>query len=134
MGLVGRRILAALVACVMAGATPALAAPAKPKPAPAQPRAIESTIAMAVNGEELPLEPAPRIVGKGGGRLLVPVVRIYSALGIAVSRSGDAITASAPGKEIVLHIGSTDATIDGSPVTMEAPAMTIDGTTYVPLR
>jgi hypothetical protein len=134
MDLVGRRILAALVACVMAGATPAFAAPAKPKPAPRQPRAIESTIAMAVNGEELPLEPAPRIVGKGGGRLVVPVVRIYSALGIAVSRSGDAITASAPGKEIVLHIGSTDATIDGSPVTMDVPAMTIDGATYVPLR
>ena len=58
-------------------------------------------------------ESAPRIVGKGGGRLVVPVIRIYSALGIAVARSGNAITASAPGKQIVLHIGSAHAMIDG---------------------
>ena len=83
---------------------------------------------------ELPRDPSPRIVGKGGGRLVVPVVRIYSALGIGVSRSGPSITASAPGKRIVLHLGSADATIDGRPVRMEAPAMTIDGATYVPLR
>jgi hypothetical protein len=106
-----------------------LAAKPKPKPMP-----LESSIAIAVNGDELPLDPAPRIVGKGGGRLVVPVVRIYSALGISVSRLGNAITASAPGKQIVLHIGSANATIDGRPVTMETPAMTIDGATYVPLR
>jgi hypothetical protein len=130
MGLV-RRIGAALAAGLLVAAAPAFAAPAKPA---AKHVPLESSIAMAVNGDELPLEPAPRIVGKGGGRLVVPVVRIYSALGIAVSRSGNAITASAPGKRIVLHIGSANATIDGRPVTLQAPAMTIDGATYVPLR
>ncbi len=136
MGLLGRRTGAALTAGLLACALPAFAQTAKPKPVatPGKPTPLESSIAIAVNGDELPLDPSPRIVGKGGGRLVVPVVRIYSALGIAVSRSGNAITASAPGKQIVLHIGSADATIDGRPVTMETPAMTIDGATYVPLR
>lgn len=136
MRLVGRRTGAALAACVLVCAMPAFAAVPKPKPAatPAHLPPVDSSIAIAVNGEELPLEPAPRIVGKGGGRLVVPVVRIYSALGIGVARSGNQITASAPGKTIVLHIGSAGATIDGLPVTMESPAMTIDGATYVPLR
>ena len=132
MGLAGRKFLAAVAAAVLACAAPASAA-SKHAPPP-KPMPLESSIAIAVNGEELPLDPAPRIVGKGGGRLVVPVVRIYSALGIAVSRSGKAITASAPGKRIVLQIGSAYATIDGQPTMMEAPAMTIDGATYVPLR
>jgi hypothetical protein len=137
MSLVGRRIGAALVACVLAcGAAPAFAGHAKPKPAatPGKLTPVSSSIAIAVNGEELPPNPSPRLLGRGGGRLVVPVIRIYSALGIAVSRSGDAITASAPGKTIVLHIGSSHATIDGLDVVMDAPAMTIDNATYVPLR
>ena len=88
-------------------------------------------IAIVVNGQELPRDPAPRMVG---GRLLVPVIRIYSALGIAISRDGDEITASAPSKRIVVHIGSRSAQIDTRTVEMEAPAQTIDGATFVPLR
>jgi hypothetical protein len=127
MDLVKRRVGAALAACLLTCA----AAP-QPAPTPRKLPPIDASIAIAVNGELLPLDPAPRIVG--GGRLVVPVVRIYSALGIAVSRNGTAITASAPGKRIVLHIGSAAATIDDRPVTMETPALTIDGATYVPLR
>jgi hypothetical protein len=134
MSRVERRVGATLVVGALALALPSLVAAAKPKTAPHKPARLVTPIAIAVNGEELPRDPSPRIVGKGGGRLVVPVVRIYSALGIGVTRSGDAITASAPGKRIVLHIGSANATIDGVPTTMEAPATTIDGATYVPLR
>ena len=131
MDRVDRRIGAVLAACILALVLPAFAsAAAKPKAKPP----VRPSIAIAVNGEVLPRDPSPRIVGKGGGRLVVPVVRIYSALGIGVVRNGNSITASAPGKQIVLTIGSADATIDGRPVQMEAPAMTIDGATYVPLR
>jgi hypothetical protein len=132
-----KRIGAALLVCALsAPAAAVFAANAAPKPAPTPRKlqAIETSIAMAVNGDELPLDPAPRIVGKGGGRLVVPVVRIYSALGIAVARNGNQLTASAPGKRIVITIGSANATLDGEPVHMEAPAMSIDATTYVPLR
>lgn len=129
MSLAGRRAAALLTACLFTCAAPAFAAKAaKPVLKPSRP------IAIAVNGDELPLEPSPRVVGKGGGRLVVPVVRIYNALGIAVSRNGNAITANAPGRQIVLRIGSADATIDGRTVRMEAPAVSIGDTTYVPLR
>jgi hypothetical protein len=93
-----QRIGAALFACVLllpAAAVFAATSAPKPAPTPRKLQAIETSIAMAVNGDELPLDPAPRIVGKGGGRLVVPVVRIYSALGIAVARDGDQLIASA---------------------------------------
>lgn len=121
MGLLVRNVGVVLTAWLLLAAAPALPP-------------VDASIAIAVNGDELPRNPAPRIVGRGGGRLVVPVVRIYSALGIAVTRRGDTITASAPGKTIVLRIGSARATIDGRPVMMESPAMTIAGATYVPLR
>ena len=132
-----QRIGTALLACALLLPSVAVwaATPApKPAPTPRKLQAIETSIAMAVNGDELPLDPAPRIVGKGGGRLVVPVGRIYSALGIGISRSGNQLTASAPGKRIVITIGSANATIDGVSVQMEAPAMSIDAITYVPLR
>lgn len=138
MSLVGRKIGAALVlvaACcapAFGAQPPAKGAPAKP--ALSKPATIQQEISIAVNGEDLAQDPAPKVVGKGGGRLVVPVVKIYSALGIAVSRDGNTLTASAPGKRIVIRIGSAQATIDNRPVLMELPAMTIDGATYVPLR
>jgi len=76
----GRCIAAALASCALAWAGPASAAPA-----PAKDETPVREIAIVVNGEELPSDPAPRIVG---GRLLVPIVRIYSALGIPVAREG----------------------------------------------
>ena len=137
MGMFGRNVAALAAAGLLIGTLPVQAAVPRPHPAAkaqAKLPAVDDSIAIAVNGDELAPDPAPRIVGKGGGRLVVPVIRIYSALGIAVSRNGNAITASAPGKQIVIHIGSAEALIDGRAVTMESPAITIEGATYVPLR
>ncbi|GAC1404181.1 MAG: hypothetical protein NVSMB64_07030 [Candidatus Velthaea sp.] len=111
---------------MLAAAAPAGAA-AKP-PKTEQPT---RTISIVINGEELARDPAPRVVG---GRLMVPVVRIYNALGIAVSREDNDIVAAAPSKKITLHLDSSSATIDNRPVTMQAPAREIEGATYVPLR
>jgi hypothetical protein len=88
-------------------------------------------IAIAINGEDLATDPAPRVVN---GRLLVPIVRIYGALGITVSRDGDDVVAEAPRKTIRLRLGSAQATIDGATMRMDGPATEIDGATYVPLR
>ena len=105
----------------------AIAAPPKPPRDETPTRAI----AIIVNGVELERDPAPRVVGS---RLLVPVVRIYSSLGIAVDRNGDQIVAFGPGKRIVISEGSANATVDGNVVRMQGPAVSIDGATYVPLR
>jgi len=118
-------VAAALVAFTVAPCLPAAAAPPKTDETPVR------EIAIVVNGDELPREPAPRIVG---GRLLVPIVRIYSALGITVSRSDADLIASAPSRRIVVHRGSRRATIDGRAVLMDAAAVEINNATYVPLR
>ena len=92
---------------------------------------IVQAIAIRVNGQTLPRDPAPRIVN---GRILVPVAKTYGAIGVSVQRIGDELTLSAPGQRVVLHIGSDRALVGDTPVTMDAPATTIDGATYVPLR
>jgi len=124
-GRIAAAALAALLACAVTA--PALAAPAAKSHEDAPVRAI----AIAVNGEALQRDPAPRIVG---GRLLVPVVRIYSALGISVARDGNTLIASAPSQRITLRVGSARATVDARTVVMDSPAVEIDGATYVPLR
>jgi hypothetical protein len=120
MVLLGRRSLAAaavpVAACLLLAAAPPV---------------VLSTIGIAVNGQTLPRNPAPRIVG---GRVLVPVAKTYAALGIGVQRAGDTLTFSAPGQRVVLHLGSAHAQIGDLPVMMDAPATTIEGVTYVPLR
>jgi copper amine oxidase-like protein len=122
----GRCLAALLAACALAWSVPAsAAAPARKDETPVR------EIAIVVNGDELPRDPAPRIVG---GRLVVPVVRIYSALGINVARDGDTLIASAPSRRIVLHVGSSRAMIDARPVGMDSPAQEINGATYVSLR
>jgi ribosomal protein L21E len=123
MNLLGRRIGAVVAAGFVAAAVPAPAA-----------IPLDHAIGIVVNGQELARDPAPRVVGKGGGRIAVPLVKIMDALGIAVTRDGDDITADAFGKRIAVHIGSTHATIGTSQVTLAVPATEIDGSTYVPLR
>jgi len=126
-------IAAALIGATLAWGLPlaALAAgAAKPVPKPSPPP--ERAIAIAINGQDLARDPAPRMVG---GRLVVPVVRIYNALGIAIARDGDDIAAQIPGGTIItLHIGSNTAQIGDRTVTMQSPALEINGATYVPLR
>jgi hypothetical protein len=125
-------IAAALIGATLAWGFPACTLAAAPKPAPKPPEPPARAIAIAINGQSLARDPAPRTIG---GRLLVPVVRIYNALGIAVTRDGDDIAAQIPGGTIItLHIGSSTAQIGDRSVTMQSPAITIDGATYVPLR
>jgi hypothetical protein len=64
----------------------------------------------------------------------VPVVRIYSALGINVARDGAKLVASAPSKRISITVGSSRATVDTRTIMMDSPAVEIDGATFVPLR
>ena len=104
---------------------PASAAPPRHEEAPTR------AIAIVINGEELARDPAPRIVSD---RLLVPIVRIYSALGINVARNGNTLIASAPSRRITVTIGSSRATVDTHRMMMDSPAVEIDGATYVSLR
>lgn len=123
----GLGVIAMLLAFACFPCRAAGAAPTAPKSDDAPVRAIS----IVVNGDELPSQPSPRMVG---GRLLIPIVRIYSALGITVSHEGDELVASAPSRRIVVRRGSRRAYIDDRSVMMDAPAQEIDDATYVPLR
>jgi len=124
--LIGATLAWGLPAAVLAAGSAVTRPAAKPSAPP------QRAIAIAINGQDLARDPAPRMVG---GRLVVPVVRIYNALGIAITREGDDIAAQIPGGTIItLHIGSSTAQIGDRSVTMETPALEINGATYVPLR
>jgi hypothetical protein len=130
MGCSLRSMGALVVACTLAWSFPVSAAAQPVKKAKSD--ITERVIAIAINGQEIARDPGPRVVG---GRLLVPVVRIYDALGITVTRDGDDIAAAVPGgKTITLHIGSDRAQIGDTDVHMQGPALEIEGATYVPLR
>src|SRR5581483_11446001 len=123
----GRCAAAALAVAFAASSAPALAA----APPPKKDEAPVRVIAISVNGEDLAPDPAPRVEGS---RLLVPIVRIYSALGITVARHGRTLVASAPARRITLRVGSRRATVDARTVFLDSPVVEIDGATYVPLR
>jgi hypothetical protein len=124
-------LIRSVVAALLAGCVAAWALPASAAPPPRKDDVPTRAIAILVNGDELARDPAPRVVGD---RVLVPVVRIYSALGINVARDGASLVASAPSKRITITAGSRRATVDARVIMMDSPAIEIDGATYVPLR
>ncbi len=88
-------------------------------------------VAIAINGEAIPTDASPITVG---GRLLVPLRDVFGALGIAIARNGDAITARLPTGSVTIHVGSANVQVNGKTVTLDAAVADIDGTTYAPLR
>src|SRR5579883_2063595 len=95
------------------------------------PNIPQRTIAIVINGERLSAQPAPRIVS---GRVVVPIVRIFGALGIPVQRSGKQLIARAPNHTVRLVQGSRRAFIDRRPLMLDVAPVQIADTTYVPLR
>jgi hypothetical protein len=90
----------------------------------------ERNIAIVVNGQQLAPHPGPRIVA---GRIMVPIVRIFSALAIPVSRHGKVLVAEAPAQTIRLTEGSRRAYVGRLQIFLDVAPMEIDATTYVPL-
>ncbi len=114
-------LFALLCACPTAGSA---APPSRPVEQPTR------TISIFVNGQQVG-EDTPAVVRDG--RLLVPLRAIFEALAVAVTRSGDTLTARLPVGTLSLTVGSERARIDDRVVTLEAPIVEVDGTTYGPL-
>ncbi len=91
----------------------------------------ERNIAIVVNGQQLAPHPGPRIVA---GRIMVPIVRIFSALAIPVSHKGNMLVAEAPTQTIRLARGSRHAYVDRREILLDVAPVEIDATTYVPLN
>jgi len=90
----------------------------------------ERNIAIVVNGQQLAPHPGPRIVA---GRIMVPIVRIFSALAIPISHDGDMLIAEAPAQTIRLTRGSRRAYVGRREMFLDVAPLEIGGTTYVPL-
>jgi hypothetical protein len=114
---------------VLLTCAPALAAPL-PAPSPATEKPIRS-IAIFVNGQALITDTPPLILD---GRLLVPLRPIFEALGIALVRSNNTITAHLPAGNLVLAVPGDSATVNGRQVSLDARVVDLSGSTYVPLR
>jgi hypothetical protein len=68
------------------------------------------------------------------GRVFVPLRSVFENLGASVVYSNGQINATGNNTEIALTIGSTQATVNGSPVTIDVAPFIVGASTYVPLR
>lgn len=111
----------------------ALLVAAQPAAAASAPPAVPAShaIAIVINGNALPIEPAPRFEGS---ILFVPVRRTLEALGLPFDRNGNRITTQVGSKAVEVDVGSRSAQIDGNRVMLDAPTVEIGSVLYAPLR
>jgi hypothetical protein len=92
----------------------------------------QSDVSVTLNGAPLNLNPAPQ---ERAGRVFVPLRGVFEQLGASVVYENGTINAQGRGnRSVSLHIGSTQATVDGQPQTMDVAPFIIGASTYVPLR
>lgn len=93
----------------------------------------QPTAQVYLNGAPLRLQVAPM---QQNGRTLVPMRDIFEALGATVNyNSLNQSIAAQKGTTVVrLALGSRNAAVNNIPVTLDAPAQTYYGSTFVPLR
>ena len=97
-----------------------------PLAAPAQ-----SAVTVIVNGQTMNFAQAPIV---RAGRVFVPLRGVFEQLGASVVYSNGRINATGRGRTISLTIGSTQATVDGQPQTIDVAPFIVVATTFVPLR
>jgi len=90
-------------------------------------------IRVRFNGEYVDIYPAPFIED---GRVMVPVRAVSEMLGADVRWDGEMeqVHIELDGIHILLTIDSNMAVVNGEDVELDAPAMLIGGSTFVPLR
>jgi hypothetical protein len=95
------------------------------------PAAFAQQVSVTINGQPLYLNPGPieRV-----GRVFVPLRGIFERLGAGVVYSSGTINATKGSTTISLQIGSTQATVNGQPQTLDVAPFIVGATTYVPLR
>jgi len=89
------------------------------------------SVNVIVNGQPMSFAVAPMV---RAGRVFVPLRGIFERLGASVVYSNGQINATATGRSISLSIGSTQATVDGQPQTIDVAPFIVGATTFVPLR
>ncbi len=93
----------------------------------------DDSISITLNGQPLTFDQMPIMESD---RVLVPMRGIFEALGAQVSweEATETVTGKLGGTTVVLSIGNTNATVNGSPVTLDVPARLVNDRTLVPIR
>jgi hypothetical protein len=92
----------------------------------------QSAVTVTFNGAPLNLNPAPQ---ERAGRVFVPLRGVFEQLGASVVYDNGTINAQkGHERSVSLHVGSTQATVDGQPQTLDVAPFIIGASTYVPLR
>jgi Copper amine oxidase N-terminal domain len=91
----------------------------------------QSTVSVTLNGAPMQLNPGPQ---ERAGRVFVPLRGVFEQLGASVVYENGVINAQGHGRSVSLHIGSTAATVDGQPQTLDVAPFIVGASTYVPLR
>jgi len=88
-------------------------------------------LSVTVDGEMVGFSPPPI---ERTGRVFVPLRGVFQRLGATVVYANGVINATGNGRNISLTIGSTTATVNGQPQTVDQAPFIIGASTYVPLR
>jgi hypothetical protein len=94
---------------------------------PAQAQSVN----VVVNGATITFDQPPI---ERAGRVFVPLRGVFERLGASVVYANGDINAQGNGRGVHLHIGSTQATVNGQPVTMDVAPFLVGARTLVPLR
>ncbi|HEV8339161.1 MAG TPA: copper amine oxidase N-terminal domain-containing protein [bacterium] len=107
--------------------TAALAAGVIPAPAAAQSTRI------IIDGSPVFFDQPPAVIG---GRVLVPLRGVFERLGAFVQwdQQSNTVTAVRGDTQVMLVIGSRQATVNGRALILDVPALIVGGRTLVPLR
>jgi len=105
--------------------TAALAVGLSAAPATAQ------NVNVVVNGNTVGFDQPPI---ERAGRVFVPLRGVFERLGASVVYANGDINAQGNGRSVHLHIGSTQATINGQTVGMDVAPFLVGARTLVPLR
>ncbi len=88
-------------------------------------------VTVAVNGSQVSFDQPPL---ERGGRVFVPLRGVFERLGASVVYDNGLINASGNGRNISLHIGSTNATVNGQSQMLDVAPFVVGSRTLVPLR
>ncbi|MCA9776641.1 MAG: copper amine oxidase N-terminal domain-containing protein [Candidatus Eremiobacteraeota bacterium] len=86
---------------------------------------------IVINGQALDKEPPPL---KMAGQVMLPLRKVFNALGAEVRYENKIITATRGNKEVIMSPNVKEAMIDGQEIELAVPPMVFEGATYVPLR
>jgi len=88
-------------------------------------------VTVVVNGQQVGFDQPPV---ERGGRVFVPLRGVFERLGASVVYDNGQINATGNGRNISLHIGSTQAVIDGQTQYVDVAPFLVGSRTLVPLR